>query len=107
MGWVSGIPIELGGEIDGQETKFHGSAHATTEGHHPDITGGRFPVGGDDQRGCEIPAFFRVVVDEVLQGHLIDRGPTAGTGTSDRPGFTTDFVETQRQLLFWRQPDCH
>lgn len=68
------IAISLNVNIHGLKSKFHHSSHAATERHRPhaSVRCGRIPIGGDDRLGGEVPALLHVVINEVLQKHLID-----------------------------------
>jgi len=55
---------------------------AAAEGYRPFFSAAIFPIGRNDLRGGQIPAFRQVVVDELLPGkqiHLVVPGPV------DRP----------------------
>src|SRR5580704_5545905 len=80
---MDGVAIKLRTDIHWLESELHDSSHAAAEWRHPSTAVADFPVRGDDWLRGQVPAFFHVVVDEVLQQHLIDRRTAART--SDRP----------------------
>src|SRR5579871_1776315 len=65
------IPEKLCLEIHRLVPEFHDSSNPAPQGHRPNISTPRFPIGGDDRLPGEIPALLQVVVDEVLQEHLV------------------------------------
>ena len=79
---MHGIPISLNVDIHRLKSKLHDSSHAATEWHRPHAPArrGRIPVGGENGLRGQVPAFFHVVVDEVLQEHLVDVPTAARTG---------------------------
>src|SRR5271170_503751 len=82
---MDGIAIGLNADIHRLKTKLHDSSDPAAEWHcpHAPARRRRFPVGGEDGLRGQIPALFHVVVNEVLQQHLIDG--RAAAATSDRP----------------------
>ena len=70
---MNGIAVSLNVNIHGLKSKLHDSPNAGTKWHRPHTSAGRrrVPVRRDDRLRGQVPAFFHVVVDEVLQQHLI------------------------------------
>src|ERR1700761_8541949 len=95
-------------------SETHDSSGATAKGYRPHAPGsgvvpiGGFagcltvPVRGDDWRGGEIPTFLHVVVDEVLEQHLIYVRPVGG------PGDREDVVDqgSDSPMAGLEQRDC-
>ena len=87
------VAIGLNADIHWLKSKLHDSSYAATEWHRPHTPArrGRVPVGGEDRLRGEVPALFEVVVDEVLQQHLIDVRAAATTG--DRPYIVDQYAK--------------
>src|SRR5579864_5446169 len=85
------------------KSKLHDSSQTATDRHGPHTSaGGRsLPVGGENGCGRQIPSFFHVVVDEVLQQHLINVPAAATTG--DRPDVVDE--RAQYEMPWHRQGD--
>src|SRR5262245_12730119 len=66
-----GIAKGLSGYVDRLESEPHYASHAAAERHDPSVAIGGFPVGGQDGGRRYIPALSHVVVDKVLQQHLV------------------------------------
>jgi len=77
------VAVELSGNRHRLESDLDQSSEPTPERHSPDVSTACLPVGSDDWRNVDVPTFFHVVVNEVLQQELIDLWPL--TSTSDRP----------------------
>src|SRR5271154_478527 len=83
-GRMDGVAVEVYCDVDGLIAETHDTSGAAAKGHRPHAPGGgvvpvggfaggvTVPVRGEDWRGGEIPTFLHVVVDEVLEQHLID-----------------------------------
>lgn len=80
---MHGINVELCREVHWLKPEFGDSTDASPEGHRPDIFAGCLPVGGEDWRRGDVPTFVQVVVDEVLQQHLVHIW--TASRSSDRP----------------------
>src|SRR5258705_5640914 len=86
------VAVEVHCDVDRLIPETHDASRTTAKGHRPHasaggvIPRGRFacgltmPVRGDDRRGGQIPTLLHVVVDEVLQQHLVYRRAVSGTG---------------------------
>src|SRR5215469_11833706 len=83
-GWVDRVAVKINSDVDRLRAEASDASGAAAEGDCPAATGGRVvaargversivvPVGGDYWAACEEPAFFEVVIDEILQQELID-----------------------------------
>src|SRR5580693_7909703 len=98
---MHGIAISLNADIPPLESKFHDSSHAAAEWHYPSTVIADFPVGGEDGLGGQVPAFFHVVVDEILQQHLIN--VCAAATASNRPDVVDEYA--QHEMARRRQRD--
>lgn len=65
------IAVELSREVDWLVPEFHDASDTAAERDSPDISATRFPIRGDDRLHGDVPALFQVVVNEILQQHLI------------------------------------
>ena len=79
---MDSIAVRLNADVHGLHSQFHDSSDAATEWDRPHATAGSggVPVGGDDGLRGQKPTLFHVVVDEVLEKHLVDVGTAAAAG---------------------------
>lgn len=92
---MDGVAVELGGEVHRLEPKLRDPSNSPAERDCPDVTRTCLPVGGDDGPAGEVPAFFHVVVGEVLEEELVHcrfvpirvagHGPVVVCEGADRP----------------------
>src|SRR5258705_7056550 len=94
-GRMQGVAVEVYCDIDGLIAETHDTSGAAAKGYRPHAPGGgvvpiggfagglAVPVRGDDWRGGEIPTLVQVVVDEVLEQHLIHIWPVCGPGDGE------------------------
>src|SRR5882762_3085677 len=98
---MDGVAIKLQAEIYRLESEFHDSSYAATQWHRPHVTAACIPIGGDSGLPREIPPFFQVIVDEVLQQELVH--VRQFRMTSYRPDVVHD--STQRPFARLHQSD--
>src|SRR5208282_6853545 len=100
---MDGIAISLNADVHRLKSKFHDSSDAATEWYRPHASAGRgrVPVCGEDGLRGQVPALFHVVVDEVLQQHLIDVRTASPTG--DRPDVVDEYA--QHEMAWHHQSD--
>ena len=96
---MDGVAIEVRGDVDRLIPKTHDATDAPAKGQRPPasrrgvVSVGRItigfvvPVRRDDWPAVDVPAFFQVVGDEVLQCHLVHRGAVS------RPGSGKDIID--------------
>jgi hypothetical protein len=68
------VAVELSENADGLRPELRDPSDAAAKRHRPQVAAAGLPVGGDDGRHPNEPAFFQVVVDEVLRQELIHIG---------------------------------
>src|SRR5260370_703516 len=67
------VAVELSNEAHRLRPELHDPSDAATKRHRPHVAAACFPVGGDDGRHPDEPAFFQVIFDEILHQELIHR----------------------------------
>src|SRR5213593_4004341 len=73
-GWTHRISENRSRNIHRLKAQAKHASSTATQRYDPSISFSGLPVCGENRRGCQIPALLQVVVDEILQGHLIDIG---------------------------------
>ena len=68
------VAVELSNEAHRLRPELRDPSDAAAKRHRPHVAAAGLPVGGDDGRHRDEPAFFQVVVDEVLRQELIHTG---------------------------------
>ena len=58
------VAVELSNEAHRLRPELHDPSDAASEWHRPHVAAAGFPVGGDDGRQRDGPAFLQVVVNE-------------------------------------------
>jgi hypothetical protein len=66
-------PLNL--RVDGLLADLERAPGAAAERHDPLVVRGRSPIGGDHRLRSQIPAVGQIVIDEILEGHLVDLLP--------------------------------
>ena len=62
----------MGVDVDGQLPDFHDLSRAAAKRDDPTVARRCVPVGGNDRAGNEIPPFWQVVIDEILEQERVE-----------------------------------
>src|SRR5713101_5393838 len=76
---MQSVAVELSEEAHRLRPELRDPPDTAAKRHRPHVAAAGFPVGGDDGRHRDEPAFLQVVVDEVLHQELIHIGTAART----------------------------
>src|SRR5258708_22964042 len=93
------VAVELSNEAHRLRPELRDPSDAAAKRHRPHVAAAGFPVGGDDGRRRDEPAFLQVVVDETLRQELIHIGTAART--CHRPDIVCQY--SQRPVARLRQ----